>query len=156
MIVKINQGRKVLVNGEQQLQFFTQFGINGLYKGLFAVIIQKRSLRLLKPGGKLVSTAMIQSFQEGSSRLATVFGILRLPLWSLTHPGKKAYFWDVTNAAGKDLAQYRKDLAAVFDLLNAGRIKPEIGEVMQLKDAPNAQQMLLDYKVQGKVVLVSE
>lgn len=58
-------------------------------------------------------------------------------------------------AAGKDLAQYRKDLAAVFDLLEAGSLKPEIGEVMPLKEAPQAQQMLLDYKVQGKVVLVS-
>ncbi len=118
--------------------------------------VTARSLGLLKPGGKLVSTATIQAFQEGSSRLATVFGLLRLPLWSLTHPGKKAYFWDVTSAAGRDLAQYRKDLAAVFDLLRSGRLQPEIGEVLPLKDAPDAQQMLLDYRVRGKVVLVSE
>jgi NADPH:quinone reductase-like Zn-dependent oxidoreductase len=117
--------------------------------------VTARSLGLLKAGGKLVSTATIQSFQEGAGRLAVVLGILRLPLWSLTHPGKKAYFWDVAAAAGKDLAQYRKDLAAVFELLNEGRIKPEIGEVMPLKDAPKAQQMLLDYQVRGKVVLVS-
>lgn len=117
--------------------------------------VTTRSLGLLKPGGKLVSTATIQSFQEGSGRLAVVFGILRLPLWSLTHPGKKAYFWDVAAAAGKDLGQYRKDLAAVFELLNEGRIKPEVGKVMPLKDAPKAQQMLLDYQVRGKVVLVS-
>ena len=117
--------------------------------------VTARSLGLLKPGGKLVSTATIQSFQEGSSRLSTVLGLLRLPLWSLTHPGKKAYFWDVANAAGKYLAQYREDLASVFDLLHAGRVKPVIGEVLPLKDAPSAQQMLLDYKVRGKVVLVS-
>ena len=49
----------------------------------------------------------------------------------------------MTNAAGKDLAQYRKDLAVVFDLLHAGKLKPEIGEVIPLKDTPNAQQMLL-------------
>jgi hypothetical protein len=36
-----------------------------------------------------------------------------------------------------------------------GRLKPEIGELMLLKDAPKAQQLLLDYKVQEKVVLVS-
>lgn len=117
--------------------------------------VTARSLRLLKRGGKLVSTATIQAFQEGSSRLATVFGLLRLPLWSLTHPGKKAYFWDVTSSAGKDLAQYRKDLAAVFDLLKAGKLEPEIGEVMQLQDAPKAQQLLLDYQAQGKIVLLS-
>jgi NADPH:quinone reductase-like Zn-dependent oxidoreductase len=100
---------------------------------------------------------MIQSLlKEGlGGRLAVVSGMLRLPIWSLTHPGKRAYFWDVVAAAGKDLAHYRRDLAAVFDLLNAGRLKPEIGEVMPLKEAPQAQQMLLDYKVRGKVVLVS-
>ena len=117
--------------------------------------VTARSLGLLKPGGKLVSTATIQSFKEGSGRLAVVSGLLRLPLWSLTHPGKKAYFWDVAAAAGKNLAQYRKDLAAVFKLVNEGKIKPEIGEVMPLNDAPKAQQMLLDYLVRGKVVLVS-
>ena len=117
--------------------------------------VTARSLGLLKRGGRLVSVAMIQSFQDKASGLAVVSGMLRLMLWSLTHPGKKAYFWDVAAAAGKDLAQYRKDLAAVFELLNEGRIKPEIGEVMPLKDAPKAQQMLLDYQVGGKVVLVS-
>jgi NADPH:quinone reductase-like Zn-dependent oxidoreductase len=93
--------------------------------------------------------------QDRAGRLSVLYGMLRLPLWSLTHPGKKAYFWDVVAAAGKNLARYRKDLAAVFKLLHEGRINPEIGALMPLKDAPNAQQMLLDYKVQGKIVMVS-
>jgi NADPH2:quinone reductase len=118
--------------------------------------VTTRSLKLLKPGGKLVSTAMIQSIQNRAGGPAVILGMLRLPVWSLTHPGKKAYFWDVVAAARKDLAQYRKDLASVFTLLSQGQIKPEIGEVMPLRDAPKAQQMLLDYKVQGKIVLVSD
>ena len=81
--------------------------------------------------------------------------MIRLVLWSLTHPGKKAYFWDVTNASSKDLARYRASLTAVFDMLSKGQLEPEIGEVMPLEQAPRAQQMLLDYKVLGKVVLVS-
>jgi NADPH:quinone reductase-like Zn-dependent oxidoreductase len=117
--------------------------------------VTTRSLRLLKPGGRLVSTAMIQSMQDRAGRLSVLYGMLRLPLWSLTHPGKKAYFWDVVAAAGKNLARYRKDLAAVFELLDEGKINPEIGALMPLKDAPKAQQMLLDHKVQGKVVMVS-
>jgi NADPH:quinone reductase-like Zn-dependent oxidoreductase len=118
--------------------------------------VTARSLGLLKPGGKLVSTATLQASQNGFSRLTVISGLLRLSWWSLTHPGKKAGFWDVTAAVGKDLAQYRKDLAALFDLLKAGKLKPEIGEVMPLKEAPKAQQMLLDYKVHGKVVLVNQ
>lgn len=117
--------------------------------------VTARSLSLLKSGGKLVSTAMLQSFQDNANRLAVPLGMLRLMFWSLTNPGKKAYFWDVTNASSKDLAGYRTSLTAVFDLLSKGQIKPEIGEVMPLEEAPKAQQMLLDYKVPGKVVLVS-
>ena len=117
--------------------------------------VTTRSLKLIKPGGKLVSTGMIQSIKKRTSGLAVVFGMLRLPIWSLTHPGKKAYMWDVVSAAEKDLPQYRTDLATIFDLLNESKIQPEIGQVMQLKDAPEVQQMLLDYKVSGKVVLVS-
>jgi NADPH:quinone reductase-like Zn-dependent oxidoreductase len=117
--------------------------------------VTAHSLGLLKPGGKLVSTGMIQSLREGSGRLGVLLGFIRLPLWSLTHPGKKAYLWDVTDAARKDLAQYRADLTSVFDLLRKGKINPEIGEVMQLKEAPKAQQILLDYAAIGKVVLVA-
>jgi NADPH:quinone reductase-like Zn-dependent oxidoreductase len=117
--------------------------------------VTTRSLKLLKPGGRLVSTAMLGSFSGDASRLAVMTGMLRLPLWSLTHPGKKAYFWDVVAAAGKDLPQYRNDLSLLFKLLDEGKIQPEIGAIMQLKEAPQAQQMLLDYQVQGKIVLVS-
>ncbi len=117
--------------------------------------VTSRSLDLLKPGGKLVSTAMIQSIQGNVSRIAAVLAMLRLPLWSLIHPGKKAYFWDVVAAAGKDPALYRHDLRAVFQLLREGKIDPVIGKVMSLKEAPKAQQMLLDYEVAGKIVLVS-
>ena len=117
--------------------------------------VTARSLSLLKSGGKLVSTAMLQSFQENANRSAVPLGMLRLTFWSLTHPGKKAYFWDITNASNKDLARYRESLTALFDMLNKGQIKPEIGEVMPLEEAPRDQQMLLDFKVRGKVVLVS-
>ncbi len=53
--------------------------------------VTARSLKLLKPGGSLVSTGMIQSLSGGTNRFAIMLGMLRLPLWSLTHPGKKAY-----------------------------------------------------------------
>lgn len=117
--------------------------------------VTTRSLKLLKPGGKLVSTATLQALSRQTSRLAVISSLLRLPLWSLTHPGKKAYFWDVVSAVDKDLKKYRTDLTTIIELLNEGKIQPEIGEVMPLVDAPKAQQMLLDYQVQGKIVLVS-
>ncbi len=49
------------------------------------------------------------------------------------------------SAAEEDLKQYRTDLATIIELLNEGKIQPEIGEVMPL-----------DYQVQGKIVLVSD
>ena len=116
--------------------------------------VTSRSLRLLKPGGRLVSIAMIQSM-NGKGGLPIPLQMLRLPIWSLTHPGKKAYFWDVVNAANKDLSQYRSHLSKVFSLINEGKLNPEIGKQLPLRDAPKAQQMLLDYKVHGKVVLIN-
>lgn len=116
--------------------------------------VTSRSLRLLKPGGRLVSTAMIQSM-GGEGGLPIPLQMLRLPVWSLTHPGKKAYFWDVVAAANKDLSRYRKNLSKVFDLINQGNLSPEIGEQLPLREAPKAQQMLLDFIAQGKVVLLN-
>jgi NADPH:quinone reductase-like Zn-dependent oxidoreductase len=118
--------------------------------------VTSRSLGLLKPRGKLVSIAMIQSIKGTGSRIAIAASMLRLPIWSLMHPGKKAFFWDVVAASGKNLAEYRHALWAVFQLLKEGRIDPEISKVMSLKDAPKAQQMLLDYEVAGKIVLESD
>lgn len=116
--------------------------------------VTSRSLGLLKSGGRLVSIAMLQSMR-GEGGLPIPLQMLRLPIWSLTHPGKKAYFWDVVNAAKKDLSQYRSSLSKVFELINEGKINPEVGAQMPLREAPKAQQMLLDYEVQGKIVLVN-
>jgi NADPH:quinone reductase-like Zn-dependent oxidoreductase len=117
--------------------------------------VTSRSLGLLKPRGKLVSIAMIQSIKGTGSRIAIAASMLRLPIWSLMHPGKKAFFWDVVAASRKNPAEYRHALRAVFQLLKEDRIDPEISKVMSLKDAPKAQQMLLDYEVAGKIVLVN-
>jgi NADPH:quinone reductase-like Zn-dependent oxidoreductase len=116
--------------------------------------VTSRSLSLLKAGGKLVSTAMIQAIQGKSSRIAVAGAMLRLPFWSLFHPGKKAYFWDVSAAVRKNPARYRQDLQAVFQLLEEGRIDPAIGKEIPLKEAPEAQKILLNYEVAGKIVLV--
>jgi NADPH:quinone reductase-like Zn-dependent oxidoreductase len=116
--------------------------------------VTSRSLRLLKPGGRLVSTAMIQSM-SGEKGLPVPLQMLRLPLWSLVHPTKKAYFWDVVAAASKDLPLYRRHLSKIFQLIDEGEIVPEIGKQLPLREAPKAQQLLLDYKVQGKIVLVT-
>ncbi len=115
--------------------------------------ITSRSLGLLKTKGVLVSIAMLQSMKGSANRFAIAGAMLRLPLWSLMHPGKKAIFWDVVAASRKNLAAYRSALQAVFQLLKEGKIDPQIGKVMALKDAPKAQQMLLDYEVAGKLVL---
>jgi NADPH:quinone reductase-like Zn-dependent oxidoreductase len=116
--------------------------------------VTKRSLRLLKPKGKLVTTAMLSSIKDRKGGMKVLLAMMRLPLWSLGHPGRRAFFWDVVAAAKKDKARYRSDLATVFDLLKEEKLSPEIGRVMPMRDAPEAQRLLLDYAVRGKIVLV--
>ncbi len=152
-LVRANGGTPI----DYKMQDFVEVMRAGEPEGVDLVVdpigsdVTTRSLKLLNKGGVLVSTAMIQSMQGAGVPIP--LQLLRLSLWSLTHPGKKAYFWDVVGAAGKDWAQYRTDLAAVFDLLAAGHLSPKIDRVLPLQEAPQAQQLLLDYAAKGKNVL---
>lgn len=115
--------------------------------------VTSRSLGLLKRNGRLISTAMLSSLGS-RGRWPAPLQFLRLPLWSLLHPGRRAYFWDVAAAVADDLPRYRQYLTEIFDLIAAGDLDPYIGLQLPLPEAAQAQQLLLDYQVTGKAVLI--
>ena len=53
-------------------------------------------------------------------------------------------------------AQFRQDLIALFDLLEHKKIKPLIAQRIPLADARQAQELLAQGGVIGKIVLVPE
>jgi len=118
--------------------------------------VTPRSLGLLGDGGQLISIAMIQAIQQRSSLPAVMLALLRLPVWSLLHPGKKAYMWDVVEDARQDPGRYRQELGTVFQMIASGELTPVVGQVMPLRQAPEAQLLLLDYAVTGRLILVND
>jgi len=92
--------------------------------------VQRRSLKVLKPGGILVGTVGIadeKAFREAGMRTA-------------------AY-----------MAQSRtKDLQQIADLIDSGVVNPVISQVFPLKDAAKAHQLGERGHTRGKMVLVVE
>jgi NADPH:quinone reductase-like Zn-dependent oxidoreductase len=89
--------------------------------------IQDRSWQVLKKGGVLVSTLTEPSKEKAAAR------------------GARGLRYTVTESGA--------DLAAIGELIDAGKVKPVITRTYQLKEAAAAQQFLEHAHPAGKVVL---
>lgn len=88
---------------------------------------QKRSLRFIMPGGILVTTLKpenVEAFEEKSVRL---IGMYR--------------------------ATKQDDLNAIARLVDEGKVKPVIAEVLPLEQAAKAHEISQDGHVRGKIIL---
>lgn len=88
---------------------------------------QKRSLKVLKSGGRLITTVAPESAEEA-----------------------KAVNIHLENFMAKSIPG---DLQQIADLIDSGKIKPIISEIMPLKDAAKAQKKSEDGHTRGKIVL---
>ncbi|MFQ5796232.1 MAG: medium chain dehydrogenase/reductase family protein [Candidatus Bipolaricaulia bacterium] len=114
----------------------------------------KRSFKTLRPGGFLVVTAFFSQIKEGISTMGTILGMLRIPIWNMLPNRKSASWFDVVSFNKKNPTYYAEDLKVLMDYLAEGKIKPVIADRMPLVEARKAQELLLDFKMQGKIVLV--
>ncbi|MDQ6762667.1 MAG: NADP-dependent oxidoreductase, partial [Bacteroidota bacterium] len=88
---------------------------------------QKRSLNVLKSGGRLITTVAPESAEEAKNQNIHLENFMAQSL-----PG---------------------DLQQIADLIDSGKIKPVISEIMPLKDAAEAQKKSEDGHTRGKIVL---
>jgi NADPH:quinone reductase-like Zn-dependent oxidoreductase len=93
----------------------------------------------LKPGGTY--------FFVGGS-VATIFQILLLGPWIRRASGK--------NVRVLAVAQGRKDLVAITELCEAGKIVPVIDRKYSLRDVPRAMLYVAEGHAKGKVVITVE
>ena len=89
--------------------------------------VQERSWQVLKKGGVLVSTLSEPSKEKAAAADA------RGMRYTVTESGK--------------------DLAAIVELIDAGKVKPFVKKTYQLQEAAAAQQFLEHEHPAGKVVL---
>ena len=121
------------------------------------------SLKLLKKGGSLIvygftSLVRQQEYASGifdkltgavtfASRMAQTLALSVLP------NGKSVHFYSIADDRKNHPDWFRADLQQLFDLLQAGRIKPEISHQFSLDKAPQAHRLLDEGGLEGRIVL---
>lgn len=112
----------------------------------------KRSFESLKKGGTLVPYGFYnQAMGKGGNIPMTYLSVM---LWNILPNGRKAAFYSIGDLRKKKPVWFKEDLAALFDLLKAGRIKPVIAQRMKLEDARQAHELIEQAAVKGRIVLV--
>ncbi len=115
----------------------------------------QQSYKLLRSGGRLVSSCFMSAAGGGTRAILPNFG--RLAWYGIWPDGKKGFFFgDTPSHAQKDNAWYRETLALLFAWLSDGRIQPIIGAKFPLAETAKAQHMLETGAVQGKIILMHQ
>src|SRR5512136_1057139 len=124
------------------------------------------SRNALRPGGRVVGYGLSTSLRgEGLTssrpgrrqrfRGTAIFGLYIVAAWLL--PGRKRLVpYSIQTLKRLKPAQFRQDLAALFDLLRQGKIKPIVADRVPLAEARRAQEQLGKGGVVGKIVLMGD
>jgi NADPH2:quinone reductase len=105
-------------------------------------------LSVLKRGGKLVAYAA----PVGMGALLS--GVLKMIFLNITS-GKRVAFYGITALYLRDKRPFMEDIAALFQMLTEGKIKPVITTRLPLLEARKANEMLENGQVQGNLVLLA-
>ena len=88
---------------------------------------QKRSLSVIRDGGRLVTTVQPGNQEDAKEKNIQVIGYMA--------------------------KSYPADLQQIADLIDSGKIKPIVTEILPLKEAAKAQEMIDSHHTRGKIVL---
>jgi len=114
----------------------------------------KLSARAARKGGTIVAFGYYEAANRGTGALRDILSQnLRLWLWALPPGRKHVAFYDTRTMKRKHPDWYRDDLARLFALLAAGKLKPAITDRLPLEQAVTAHRRLEQAQVQGKLVL---
>ena len=147
----------------KEIHRLTGEGVDVVFDGIGGTHIW-RSRKALRPGGRVVAYGLTGSLREG--RLASgrsgsrhrfrgiaIFGLYIAGGWLL--PGRKRVVpYSIQWLKRLRPALFRRDLIALFDLLQQQKIKPLIAQRFPLAEARQAHELLGKGGVSGKIVLV--
>jgi len=116
-----------------------------------------RSFACLAPGGLLVGYGSQTMAVGGESLIAAGLGLARLRLWSalsVFFGGRSAVFYSITARRSKHPEDFKADMAALFQLLRAGSIRPVVIERLPLAAASVVHTRIDRGGLGGKIVLL--
>ena len=147
----------------EEIRRLTGEGVDAVFDGIGGSHIW-RSRKALRRGGRVVAYGLTSSLREG--RLASgrsgrrqrfrdirIFAVYIAGGWLF--PGRKwVVLYSIQWLKRMKPAQFRQDLIALFDLLQQQKIKPLVARRFPLAEARQAQELLGQGGVTGKIVLV--
>jgi NADPH2:quinone reductase len=147
----------------EEIHSLTSEGVDVVFDSIGGTHIW-RSRKALRPGGRVVAYGLTSSLSGG--RLASgrsgrrnrlhgipIFGLYIAGGWLL--PGRKRIVpYSIQWLKRLRPALFRRDLIALFDLLQQQKIKPLIAQRFPLAEAKHAHELLGKGGVTGKIVLV--
>ena len=115
----------------------------------------ERSYRALKRGGLLIAFGALQLTTGEEKIPALVVGFVKLMgLWKLLPDGKSSAFYNILGRRKKRPEEFKEDVTELFDMLNAGELKPAIADRLPLEQAQQAHRRIDSADVMGKIVLI--
>ncbi len=112
----------------------------------------KRSFKTLKKGGTLVAYGFYDNSMGKGGNVPIEY--MKVALWNWLPNGRSSTFYSIGALRKKQPNWFREDLAALFDLLAQGKIKPAIEQRMKLTEAIEAHKLIDQAAVQGRIVLM--
>lgn len=116
-----------------------------------------RSYRCVARGGILVAFGALQ-ITTGEERVPSLlWGFFKLLAgWRMIPDGRATAFYNIQTRREKEPQQFKDDVAALFELLKAGKLAPALQAVVPLADAEEVHRLLDKGDVAGKIVLNCE
>jgi NADPH:quinone reductase-like Zn-dependent oxidoreductase len=116
-----------------------------------------RSFACLAPGGLLVGYGSQTMAVGRESLIAAGLGLARLKLWSVLSflfSGRSAVFYSITARRATHPEEFKADMAALFQLLRVGTIRPVVIERLPLAAASEVHARIDRGGLGGKIVLL--
>jgi NADPH:quinone reductase-like Zn-dependent oxidoreductase len=112
------------------------------------------SYKCLRPGGTLACYGASVGMAEG--KLAAGIGFAILGFLKLFPAGRHAYWYNVKALRDEHPDWFREDLGKLFGLLAARQIQPLLAAKLPLREAAEANRLLEQAQVAGKIVLLPQ
>jgi NADPH:quinone reductase-like Zn-dependent oxidoreductase len=113
-----------------------------------------RSYRCVKKGGTLVAFGALQLTTGQEKVPSLLLGFLKLLVgWRLIPDGRSSLFYNIHTRRQKHPEEFKADVAALFELLKSGKLKPAIADVVPLEQVVEVHRRIDSAEIAGKVVL---
>ena len=137
----------------------TEHGVDIVFDGIGGWNLT-RSMKALRPGGRLVAYGLQSSLSKGKRSFRRVVtdaaGWAAVYAMNLLNPHKRMRLYSIQMLKRRHPEWFREDLLTLFSLLAEGKLKPIIAHRLPLEQAALAHERLADRAVVGKIVLLCE